>query len=96
MYPVKFQGQSDVSDRDLCDSLMKKVKNVDSHILYALVSISVEMAGHLGLLRIVCYLIELPLEPLFQTVLALAHILFPTSCAGYTVYQVVPVTADVV
>ena len=95
MYPVKFQAQSDVSGRALCDSLMDKVKDVDSHILYPLVSISVEISRHLGLFRIMYYLIEVPLEPLFQTVLGLAHILFSTHCARDAVYQTVAVAADV-
>ena len=37
-----------------------------------------------------------PLEPLFQTVLGLANILFPASGAGDAVYQIVTVAADVV
>ena len=44
VYPVEFQTQSDFSGGALCDSLMDEVKDVDSHILYALVSISVEMS----------------------------------------------------
>ena len=75
---------------------MDEVEDVDFHIIHPLVSISVEMSRHLGLLRIMCYLVEVPLEPLFQTVLGLADVLFPTSCAGYTIYQVVACTADVV
>ena len=68
MYPVEFQTQSDVNGRALCDSLMNEVKDMDSHILYAVVSIPIEMSRHLGLLCIMCYLVEVPLEPLFQTV----------------------------
>ena len=43
VYPVEFQTQSDISGGALCDSLMDEVMDVDSHILYGLVSISVEM-----------------------------------------------------
>ena len=75
---------------------MDEVEDVDFHIIHPLVSISVEMSRHLGLLRIMCYLVEVPLKPLFQTVLGLADVLFPKSCAGYTIYQVVACTADVV
>ena len=89
MYPVEFQTQSDVSGRALGSSLVDEVENVDFHITHLVVSISVKMSRHLGLLRIVCYLVEVPLEPLFQTVLGLADVLFPASCAGYTIYQVV-------
>ena len=42
------------------------------------------------------YLIEMPLESLFQTVFGLAHILFFASSAGYTVYQIVAVACHVV
>ena len=59
---------------------MDEVEDVDFHIIHPLVSISVEMSRHLGLLRIMCYLVEVPLEPLFQTILGLADVLFPTSC----------------
>ena len=38
----------------------------------------------------------MPLEPLFQTVLGLANIMFPTSGGGDAVYQIVIVAADVV
>ena len=96
MYPVEFQTQSDINGRALHNSLMDEVEDMDFHILHALVSISVEMSQHLGLLRIMCYLVEVPLEPLFHTVLGLADVLFPTSCAGYTVYQIDAVAADVV
>ena len=75
---------------------MDEVEDVDFHITPPMVSISVEMSRHHGLLRIMCYLVEVPLEPLFQTVLSLADVLFPASCAGYTIYQVVACTADVV
>ena len=47
---------------------LRRVKDMDSHILYAVVSIRIEMSRHLGLLCIMCYLVEVPLEPLFQTV----------------------------
>ena len=89
MYPVEFQTQSDVSGRALGSSLVDEVEDVDFHIVHPVVSISVEMSRHLGFLRIMCYLVEVPLEPLFQTVLGLADVLFPASCAGYTIYQVV-------
>ena len=79
MYGVEFQTQSDLNGGTLCDTL---------------VSIPSEMSQHLGLLHIMCYLIEVPLEPLFQTVLGLANILLLTSCAGYTVHQIVTVAAD--
>ena len=42
---------------------------MDSYILYAVVSVPVEMSQHLGLLCIMHYLVEVPLEPLFQAVL---------------------------
>ena len=96
VYPVKFQSQSDVSGRALGDSLMDEVKDVYPHILHTLVSISIEMYRHLGLLRIVCYLVEVLLKPLFQTVLGLTDVLFPASCAGSTLHQIVTVAADVV
>ena len=38
----------------------------------------------------------MPLEPLFQTVLCLADILFLASGACYAVHQVVPAAADIV
>ena len=96
MYPVEFQSRSDFSGRAVGDSLLDEVKDMYFYILQAMVSISVEMSRHLSLLHIMCYLIEVPLKPLFQTVLGLADILFPTSRAGYTVYQIVAVAADVV
>ena len=83
VYPVEFQTYSDVSGRALGSSLVDEVEDVDFHIIHPLVSISVEMSQHLGLLSIMCYLVEVPLDPLCQTVLGLADILFPTSCAGY-------------
>ena len=95
VYPVEFQTQSDVSGTALGISL-DEVEDVDFHIAHPVVSISVEMSRHLGLIRIMCYLVEMPLEPMFQTVLGLADVLFPAYCAGYTIYQVVTVTADVV
>ena len=55
---------------------MDEVEDVDFHITHPMVSISVEMSQHLSLLRIMCYLVEVPLEPLFQTVLGLADVLF--------------------
>ena len=80
MYPVEFQTQSDVNGRALCDSLMNKVKDMDSYILYAVVSVPVEMSQHLGLLCIMHYLVEVPLEPLFQAVLGR-----PTYCLPHLV-----------
>ena len=56
-------------------------------------SISIEMS-RLGLLRIVCYLVEVPLKP--QTVLGLADVLFPTPREGYTVHHIVGIAADIV
>ena len=96
MYPVKFQTQSDVSGGALGESLMDEVEDMDGHILHAKVSISVEMSRHFSLLCIMYFLVEVPSEPLFQTVLGLPNILFPTSCEGYTVYQILTVAADVV
>ena len=75
---------------------MNEVEDMDFHILHALVSISIEISRHLGLLHIMCYLVEVPLEPLFQTVLGLAYILFSASRAGYAVHQIVAIAADVV
>ena len=90
VYPVKFETQSDLS-RALGDSLIDEGKDVYLYIPHALVSsISVEMFRHLGLLYIVYYLVKVPLK------LCLADVLFPTSCAGYTVHQAVAITADVV
>ena len=63
---------------------MDEVEDMDFHITHPVVSISVEMSQHLSFLHIMCYLVEVPLEPLFQTVLGLADVLFPASCAGYT------------
>ena len=83
MYPVEFQTQSDVNGRALCDSLMNKVKDMDSYILYAVVSVPVEMSQHLGLLCIMCYLVEVPLEPLFQAVLGR-----PTYCLPHLVQDI--------
>ena len=96
VYPIKFHAQSNLSSGAHGDSLMDEVEDVYLNILYALMSISVEMSRHLGLLCIVCHLIEVPLIPLFQTVLGLANILFSASCVGYTVQQIVVVAADVV
>ena len=75
---------------------MDEVEDMYFYILHALVSISIEISRHLGLLRIVCYLVEVHLEPLFQAVLGLTDVLFPASRAGYTVYHIVAVAADVV
>ena len=96
MYPVEFQTQSDLSGRVLGDSLMDEVEDVYLYILHALVSISMEMSRHLGLLCIVCYLVKVPLKPVFETIFGLADVLFPTSRAGYTVHQIVAIAADVV
>ena len=81
MYPVKFQTQTDFRGRALGDSLMDEVRDVNLHIIHGLASISVEMSRHLGLLRIMCYLVEVPLEPLFQTVLV-----WPTYCFLHLVH----------
>ena len=39
---------------------------------------------------------EVPLEPLFQTVLCLAHVLFLAFGACYTIHQIATVAADIV
>ena len=54
-------------------------------------SISVEMSRHFRFLRVVHHLVEMTLEPLFQTVLGLTDILFLASSAGDAVDQVVAV-----
>ena len=59
-------------------------------------SISVEMSRHLRFLRVVHHLVEMTLEPLFQTVLGLTDILFLASSAGDAVDQVVAVARHVV
>ena len=41
------------------------------------------------------YLVEVPLESLFQTILGLTHILFAASSAGYAVDQVVAVVGHI-
>ena len=62
VYPVKFQTQSDLSDRPLGDKLIDEAEDVYLYILHALMSISVEMSRHLGLLHIMCYLVKVPLK----------------------------------
>ena len=82
MYPVKFQTQSDFVGGALGDSVIDEVKDMDLHILNALVSISVEMSHHLGLLNIMSYLVEVILKLLFQDVLCLEDVLFLASGAS--------------
>ena len=52
-------------------------------------SISVEMSRHLSFSHIVHYLVEVALEPLFQTVLCLPYILLLASPTGDTINKVV-------
>ena len=59
-------------------------------------SISVEMSQHFRFLHVMHHLVEMALEPLFQTVLGLTHILFLASSAGDAVDQVVAVARHVV
>ena len=92
MYPVKFQTQTDFRGRALGDSLMDEVEDVNLHIIHGLASISVEMSRHLGLLRIMCYLVN-ALGTSVSDCSCLADVLFLASGAHYAIHQVAAVAA---
>ena len=66
------------------------------YVHQTLVSISVEMSRHLSFFHIVQYLVEVTLEPLFQTVLCLPYILLIASAAGDTIDKVVAFARHIV
>ena len=74
MDPVKLTSQSDVDGGVLNGARVDKVEDVDFYVRRTMVSISVEMSRHFSFFHIVHYLVEVTLEPLFQTVLCLPNI----------------------
>ena len=68
---------------------------MDFHIFSTPVSIWLKYLDTWFFFHIIQYLVELPLESLFQTILGLTHILFLASSAGYAVDQVVAVVGHI-
>ena len=96
MDPIKLTSQSDADCGVLVGAQVDKVKDMNFHVRQTLVSISVEMSGHFSFFHIVHYLVEVTLEPLFQTVLCLPYILLLASPAGDAVDKVVAFARHVV
>ena len=96
MDPIKLTTQSDVDGGVLVGAQVDKVEDMNFHIRQTLVSILVEMSGHFSFFHIVHYLVEVALEPLFQTVLCLRYILLLASPAGDTIDKVVAFARHVV
>ena len=72
------------------------VKKKYLNVLQALVVCTVEMFGHLCLFRILNDLVEVDLEPLFQSIFGLTYILVATFVVGDAVDQVIVVATRVV
>ena len=89
MNPVKLTTQSDVGGSVLDGAQVDKVEDMYYYVHQTLVSIRVEMCRHLSFFHIVHYLVEVTLEPLFQTVLCLPYILLLASLTGDTIDKVV-------
>ena len=96
MNPVKLTTQSDVGGGVLHGAQMDEVEDMYFYVRQTLVSISVEMSRHLVFFHIVHYLVEVALEPLFQTVLCLPYILLLASPTGDTISKVVAFALHVV
>ena len=75
MDPIKLTSQSDVDGGVLVGAQVDKVEDMNFHVRQTLVSISVEMSGQFSFFHIVHFLVEVTLEPLFQTVLCVPYIL---------------------
>ena len=96
MDPVKLSSRSDVLGGVLSGAQVNKVEDMDFHVHQTLVSILVEMSRHFSFLHVVHYLVEVTLEPLFQTVLSLTYMLLLASPTGDAVDQVVAIACHIV
>ena len=96
MDPIKLTSQTDVDGGVLICALVDKVEDMDFYVCQTLVSISVEISGHFSFFHIVHYLVEVTLEPLFQTVLCLPYVLLLACPAGDTIDKVVAFERHVV
>ena len=96
MNPVKLTPQSDVVGGVFDGAQVDKVEDMYFYVHQTLVSIPVEMSRHLIFFHIVHYLVEVILEPLFQTVLCLPYILFLASPTGDAIDKVVAFACHVV
>ena len=96
MDPIKLTSQSDVDGGVLVGAQVDKVEDMDFYVRQTLVSISVETSGHFSFFHIVHYLVEVTLEPLFQTVLCLPYIRLLASLPGDSIDKVVACARHVV